>query len=59
MFWLQSKFFSAWIYQVIVVDVKRCVMFKLMVDTSKYTIEERLIVSVWVHETEQTGETYE
>ena len=30
-----------------------------MADTSKYTIEERLIVSVWVHEKERTGETYE
>ena len=29
-----------------------------MVDTSKYKIAERLI-SVWVHEKEQTGETYE
>ncbi|PSN52419.1 hypothetical protein C0J52_03164 [Blattella germanica] len=28
-------------------------------DTSKYTIEERLIVSVWVHEKERSGETYE
>ena len=30
-----------------------------MADTSKYTIEERLIVSLWVLEKEQTGETYE
>ena len=30
-----------------------------MADTSKYTIEERLIVSVWIHEKERTGETYE
>ena len=30
-----------------------------MADTSKYTIEERLIVSVWVQEKERTGETYE
>ena len=30
-----------------------------MEDTSKCTIEERLIVSVWVHEKERTGETYE
>ena len=50
MFWLQANFFSARVYQVIVVDVKCCVIFKLMADTSKYTIEERLIVSVWVHE---------
>ena len=28
MFWLQAKFFSTRIYQVIVVDVKLCVMFK-------------------------------
>ena len=28
MFWLQAKFFSVQVYQVIVVDVKRCVMFK-------------------------------
>ena len=30
-----------------------------MADTSKYTIEERLIVSVWFLEKERTGETYE
>ena len=30
-----------------------------MADTSKYTIEECLIVSVWVHEEGRTGETYE
>ena len=30
-----------------------------MADTSKYTIEENLIVSVWVHEKERTGKTYE
>ena len=30
-----------------------------MTHTSKYTIEERLIVSVWVHEKERTGETCE
>ena len=30
-----------------------------MADTSKYTIEQRLIVSVWVHEKERTGESYE
>ena len=30
-----------------------------MADTSKYTIEEHLIVSVWVHEKERTGEMYE
>ncbi|PSN54575.1 Eukaryotic translation initiation factor 3 subunit I [Blattella germanica] len=30
-----------------------------MADTSKYTIEERLIISVWVHEKERSGETYE
>ena len=30
-----------------------------MADTSKYTIHERLIVSVWIHEKERTGETYE
>ena len=30
-----------------------------MVDTSKYTIEEHHIVSVWIHEKEQTSETYE
>ena len=30
-----------------------------MADTSKYTIEERLIVSVWINEKERTGETYE
>ena len=29
-----------------------------MADASKYTIEERLIVRVWVHEKERTGETY-
>ena len=29
-----------------------------MADTSKYTIEERLIVSVWVHEKQQIDETY-
>ena len=30
-----------------------------MADTSKYAIEERLIISVWVHEKERTGEAYE
>ena len=30
-----------------------------MTDTSKYTIEERIIVTVWVHERERTGDTYE
>ena len=30
-----------------------------MADTSKYAIQERLIVSVWIHEKERTGETYE
>ena len=30
-----------------------------MADTSKYTIAERLIVSVWFHEKELPGETYE
>ena len=30
-----------------------------MADTSKYMIEERLIISVRVHEKERTGETYE
>ena len=30
-----------------------------MADTCKYTIEERLIVSVWIHEKERTGEMYE
>ena len=28
-----------------------------MADTSKYTIEERLTVRIWVHEEERTGET--
>ena len=30
-----------------------------MLDTSKYTIEKRLIINMWIHEKEQTGETYE
>ncbi|PSN35328.1 hypothetical protein C0J52_17146 [Blattella germanica] len=30
-----------------------------MADTSKYTIKERIIISVWVHEKERSGETYE
>ena len=30
-----------------------------MVDTSKYTIEERLIATMWFHDKERTGETYE
>ncbi|PSN29715.1 hypothetical protein C0J52_27452 [Blattella germanica] len=30
-----------------------------MANTSKYTIEEHLIISVWVHEKERSGETYE
>ena len=30
-----------------------------MADTSKYMIGERLIISVWIHEKEGTGETDE
>jgi hypothetical protein len=29
----------------------------LMADTSSYSIEERLVASVWVHERQYTGQT--